>query len=51
MFAEAGKRVPKTKRLAKKARRQESLQKGEQKVLVCDLRELSPFPATKTQSP
>lgn len=50
-FAEAGKRVPKTERLASKAWRQESLQKGEQKVLVCNLRERSPFPATKTQSP
>ena len=33
-FAEAGKRVPKTERLASKAWRQESLQKGEQKVLA-----------------
>ena len=43
--------MPKTERLSSKARRQESLQKGEQKVLMCDLRELSHFPATKTQSP
>ena len=43
--------MPKTERLASKAQRQESLQKGEQKVLVCNLRELFPLLATKTQSP